>query len=346
MKTNYRNKIICGDSLDVLRSIPDESIDSIITDPPYGYSFMGKDWDKAVPSVALWKECLRVLKSGAFCFIMSAPRQDVLARMSINLEDAGFKTDFTSVYWTYATGFPKAVDIGKKVDIRLNRKRKVVGHKTSGLGSGKTYAFTDNNKGANVVEVTAPASSQAKELDGSYAGFQPKPALEVVIVCMKPLSEKTYVGQALKNKKGITWLQNCRVPRTGRPEGSFPSNLLVSDSVLDTKDKELNPHSRYFDVDIWNAQFVVSSKPSKKEKNLGGLNSHPTVKPLVLMRYLVTLSSQKGDLILDPFVGSGTTAVAAKELNRKYCGIDLNSEYCNLTKKRLEACITIKKRTN
>ena len=121
------NKIIQGDSLKVLKKLEDESVDMICTDPPYGYSFMAKDWDKAVPSVKIWKECLRVLKPGGFCFVMSAPRTDVQSQMAVRLEGAGFDIGFTPIYWTYATGFPKASNVGKLVDKKLGKKRKVVG---------------------------------------------------------------------------------------------------------------------------------------------------------------------------------------------------------------------------
>jgi hypothetical protein len=119
--------IIHGDCCDELRKLPSNSIDLIVTDPPYGYSFMGKNWDKAVPSVALWQECLRVLKPGAFAFVMSAPRQDVLSQMIARIGEAGFDTEFTSLYWTYATGFPKAANIGKMVDKRMGVEREVLG---------------------------------------------------------------------------------------------------------------------------------------------------------------------------------------------------------------------------
>ena len=132
------NKIINGDSLKVLKKLEDESVDLICTDPPYGYSFMNRDWDKAVPALEIWQECLRVLKPGGFCFVMSAPRSDVQSRMMVRLEDAGFNIGFTPIYWTYATGFPKATNVGKAVDRKLNVKQKVVGQKKAGALSGNS----------------------------------------------------------------------------------------------------------------------------------------------------------------------------------------------------------------
>ena len=113
--TNQTNQILQGDSIEVLKTLEDNSIDTVITDPPYGYSFMGKDWDKAVPSVEIWQECLRVLKPGAFMCVMSAPRSDVLSRMIVNIEDAGFRVDFSPIAWSFASGFPKAMNIKKKL---------------------------------------------------------------------------------------------------------------------------------------------------------------------------------------------------------------------------------------
>ena len=91
------NQIVLGDCLETLKAMPSCSVDLLVTDPPYGYSFMGKDWDKAVPSTEVWRECLRVLKPGAFAFVMSAPRQDVLSQMIVRLTAAGFDTSFTSL---------------------------------------------------------------------------------------------------------------------------------------------------------------------------------------------------------------------------------------------------------
>lgn len=353
------NKIFNGDNLKELKKLKDNSVDLLCTDPPYGYSFMGKDWDKAVPTVELWKECLRVLKPGAFAFIMSAPRSDVLSRMIVRIEDAGFRVDFTPLYWTYASGFPKAMNVGKKVDKRNGVKGRVVGEGKAGaafqygVGSGEG-GFGNIKDGTGVASKKWDVHEVVSNLDGSYGGFQPKPAVEVIIVAMKPLSEKTYVDQALKNGKGITWLDDCRIPTeddisnhsrsadaavskgkygdskaqethktAGQELGRFPANLLVSDNVL-------GDHSRFFAL-----PFLIVPKASKREK--GSDNNHLTVKPLTLMQYLITLGSREGDVVLDPFLGSGTTAIAAKQLGRQYLGMEREKEYAERATARIAA---------
>ena len=198
------SKLINGDCLEELKKLKDNSVDLLCTDPPYGYGFMGKHWDtfqekKSTKSqsvgwmspgmtkstygmkeffVPIWEEALRVVKPGGLAFVMSAPRSDVQTVMVQTLQKAGFDVSFTPIYWTYATGFPKAMNIQKAAAKRGD-------------------------------------IDKAKELDGSYAGYQPKPAVEVVIVAMKPLEQKGYLDQALDNQKGITWLDSCRIPFAG-----------------------------------------------------------------------------------------------------------------------------------
>ena len=408
-----------------LAKLPDNSVDLVVTDPPYGYAFMGKEWDKALPDKRIWKECLRVLKAGGFAYVMSAPRQDVLARMMIDLEDVGFKMDFTSMYWAYATGFPKAMNMSKAVDKKLGVKGNVIGQGTAGSGFNKVKGFGVNTtKGGEATKVWDEheiKSDKAKKLDGSYAGFQPKPAVEVIIVCMKPIEEKGYIDQALANGKGVSWFDDCRIPYDELPKniarsnkkrnednvygggkgipqidlelnqnGRYPANLLVSDDSLNDNIEhssgKIEPHhkinhqnevygkydgieaekqvtygdsgsfSRYFDIDKWwESQFIITPKASKSEKNKGldefeekqksynygsirkskgrtGINEtrknhHPTVKPLKLMSYLITLGSREGDVVLDPFMGSGTTPLASKQMGRKYIGIEREEEY-------------------
>lgn len=308
------NKIYHGDNLEILPLIDDNSIDLIATDPPYQLSatsrprpdqtsdgsygkevpfsrqqsrikgFMGKEWD-VLPKVEVWKECLRILKPGSFAFIMCTPRQDSLLEMLFRIREAGFLIGFTSLYWTFASGFPKAQNIGKIVDKRrwgskINEIRNYlkqvidksnISHKKikEYLGydykSGVVSNWTITDSGASIpsssdwlklkkilsiddrydnlileVErevisrqpmtigiggnsprmgsekvIDVPATPQAKALNGSFGGYQPKPAVEIIIVAMKPLSEKTYVDQALKDSKGITWLDDCRIPYDG-----------------------------------------------------------------------------------------------------------------------------------
>jgi len=424
----------CSDALKILSELEGDSIDLLATDPPYGISFMGKEWDRALPNKKIWQECLRVSKPGAFAFVMSIPRSDCLSRMIISLEDAGFRVDFTPIYWTYASGFPKAQNIGRAVDKRFGAEREVVGRRRFPDGSyGRSTGGDFNGTPSKTIErthTTTPATPQAKALDGSYGGFQPKPAVEVIIVAMKPLSEKTFVDQALKNQKGITWLDDCRIPyesegdktNSDRPNcvgkkykmnvylggfdgrcgmqhnnaGRFPANLLCSDDVLNDGEITSNSRprgittnkcqgwnaryakglissnptdsgsfSRYFDLDKWWAKtfpFLIVPKASKSEKNKGlgnegieigdrpnspdltgkfpahdqrkRVNHHPTVKPLKLMSYLITLGSREGDTVLDPFMGSGTTMLAGKLLNRHCIGIEIEEKYCEIAAKR------------
>ena len=453
------DKILHGDSLDLLKDLDDNSVDSIVTDPPYGYDFMGKDWDKAVPSVEMWEECLRVLKPGSFAFIMSAPRADVQGEMIKRLEKAGFRVDFTPIYWTYATGFPKAANMGKLVDKRLGAEREVVGKKECGYQvsiskTRKEQGYRPNETNATTeVDITEPGSDEAKALNGSYGGYQPKPAVEVVIVAMKPLDKKGYLEQALDNGKGVTWFDDCRIPfdegdtpqggygdmdigigkpaetqnyrkkdgnetrgwnnsrgygRDSEPKttkrkpredgtvfktsgfksenndtaeaspfGRFAANLVVSDDVLE------EDFSRYYDLDAWwedrvqklpdeikrTFPFLAVPKPSKSEKNMGldkfdkqqkifngqsdkpstdmkgveqkfttqpSANNHPTVKPTTLMSYLVTLGSRKGDVVLDPFAGSGTTGISCVFSERNYLLIEREKEYFDILKARIK----------
>lgn len=109
----YLNKIINGDCLEVMKSFPNNSIDAIVTDPPYGLSFMGKKWDYDVPSQDIWQECLRVLKPGGYLLSFAGTRTQ--HRMAVNIEDAGFEIR-DMIAWVYGSGFPKSLNIGKAVD--------------------------------------------------------------------------------------------------------------------------------------------------------------------------------------------------------------------------------------
>lgn len=410
----FINQLIKGECMKVLKEIPDDSIDSVVTDPPYGLGFMGKKWDKENPSVEIWKEVLRVLKPGAFICVMSSIRPDLFSRTAMNIEAAGFVTHFDPIIWTYATGFPKAHNIGKAIDKKMGAVREVIGEKIYPDMKGGKYGNSENAK--TTVQYTKPTTSEAKLYERAYAGCHLKPAAEVIIRAMKPLTEKTYTNQALSNGKGVSWMDDCRIPYAeqevqyteGQDEikGRFPSTLLVADDVLedgitrrggsfpakrgkseffglDQKKsqrtgtiKDKGGYSRYFSIDAWaehnlpeqvvrNLPFLIVPKPKKAEKEAGledmetkriegrdpgqdeknnafkvrpsgRKNTHPTVKPLKLMAYLITMSSRTGDVILDPFCGSGTTCIAAHMLDRRFIGIEQEAEYHEIAMKRLK----------
>ena len=106
-------EIRTGDCLDVLRTLPADSVDAIVTDPPYGLAFMGKKWDYDVPSEAIWRECLRVLKPGGHLLAFAGTRTQ--HRMAVRIEDAGFEIR-DIIAWVYGSGFPKSLDVSKAID--------------------------------------------------------------------------------------------------------------------------------------------------------------------------------------------------------------------------------------
>ena len=393
IKNINKGRLINGDCLDELKHCPDNSIDLIVTDPPYGLFYYGLKWDKELPNLGIWKECHRVLKPGGFAFIMSSVRQDVLSRLIISLELAGFNTQFSSLYWTYSTGFPKAANIGVAIDKKLGVQSKIVETKIQervkfkhmrDLGMKGQFCDSAQIK----YDVKEPSSELGKSLNGGYAGFQPKPAVEAVLVAMKPLAEKTYVAQAIANSKGVTFLDSCRIPsfdKEGNLKQRVMSNLIVGDNALDLNEKELGVEiecvnrtgkSFRFSLDAWaksTLPHLMVEKPRLNEKDFGlenlqydnlinrkpgqlslnvpmksrpsdRKNIHPTVKPLKLMSYLTVLGSRPGDLVLDPFCGSGTTCLAALLLGRKFVGIEIEKEYCNIAKERLSNITRVSKK--
>ena len=234
-------QLINGDCLEELKKLDDNSVDLLCTDPPYGYGFMGKHWDtfKEKDSTKsqqggwmspgmkkdtygmkeffdpIWKECLRVLKPGALAFVMSAPRSDVQTIMSQTLRDAGFDISFTPIYWTYASGFPKAMNMGKMLDKKYGNKREEVEEEHWGRKNRSKEYSANVFTGDRINDETSDKRTISKgssELEGSYGGFQPKPAVEVVLVAMKPIEEKGLLAQAQKNGKAVSCFDDCRIP--------------------------------------------------------------------------------------------------------------------------------------
>jgi DNA modification methylase len=189
-------KLILGDSVDKLKELDDNSIDSIVTDPPYGLSFMGKKWDYDVPSQEIFEECLRVLKPGGYLLSFAGSR--TYHRMAVRVEDAGFEIR-DQIMWIYGSGFPKSMNIGKAMDKVQGNEREVVGKK------GGKIDFSKTKKGDTSFYETAWDNKDYVELEitkgnSPYEGWGTalKPAHEPIVMARKPLSEKTVVNNVLE----------------------------------------------------------------------------------------------------------------------------------------------------
>ena len=356
--------IINGDSNDELKKLKDNSIDALVTDPPYGLSnmshssfnecmlkwctdndsyipsvkgFMGKSWDSFVPPPSLWKEVFRVLKPGAHGLVFASSRtQDI---MGLSLRLAGFEIRDT-VLWLYGEGFPKSHDVSKAID-------KYKGCDREKLATMYNFGKMQNNNSMGDYKgkyhITAPSSKEAKEWEGW--GTALKPAYEPAILIRKPF--KGSVAQnVLEHGPGGINIDGCRIDSndslvrhnnmvgmwskekketiTGGTDGRFPSNVLMDKEASDMlKDK---------------ARFFYCSKASQAERSAGlnGLNVHPTVKPIEIMRYLCRLITPAEGIVLDPFLGSGTTAIGAMKEGFEFIGIEREEEYYQIALKRIQ----------
>jgi len=364
-------KLIHGDSLDILKRATSNSIDTIITDPPYGLSFMGKKWDYDVPSVELWTECLRVLKPGGTALIFAGSRTQ--HRMAVNVEDAGFDIKDT-ILWIYGSGFPKATDISKQLDKVIGKQGK--GFKTAGDDGRKAEFQQDKSFRSDYGYKWEPTGEEAKLWNG-WKSHGLKPAYEPIIVAVKP-NDGTYAANALK--WGVSGL-NIDGGRIGTEEASYfkTSNDVIKSSSIITVPNQIKrggghatgrfPANIILDEEAGDGEewrrYFYCAKASKAERNAGceglpeklgaecgirtteigkpggyGLprpNHHPTVKPLKLMEYLCTLTkTPTGGRVLDPFMGSGTTGLACKNTGRDFVGIEREAEYIEIARARIE----------
>ena len=214
------NQIICGDNVETLRTLPDACVDSCVTDPPYGLEFMGKQWDKGVPGVELWREVLRVLKPGGHLLAFAGTRTQ--HRMATAIEDAGFEIR-DMIAWCYGSGFPKSLDVSKAIDKAAGAEREVVGSwKPTGTarpskGGSHSAAKTTSDCGYDPdtearVNITAPATEAAKQWQGW--GTALKPSLEPITVARKPLCG-TVAANVLQHGTGALNVDGCRVGTDG-----------------------------------------------------------------------------------------------------------------------------------
>jgi DNA modification methylase len=322
-------EIVHGDCIEVMREMPDNSIDSICTDPPYGLGFMGKQWDSLPPGKEWGEECLRVLKPGGHLLAFGGSRTS--HRLTVAIEDAGFSIR-DSIIWLYFTGFPKSMDLARAIDKRLG------GNGTYGEPKSVRHALmiqeghtgTGQNEGwdrpwkhdAEAVEQYAreylPETDEGKQWKGWASAL--KPAHEPIIVARKPV-EGTLVENVLKHGTGGLNIAETKVPVDSVDR--WPANVVVDEMAAEELD----------------AVFFYCAKPDTPERNAGlsSENEHPTVKPVSLMEWLIKLVTPPGGTVLDPFCGSGTTGCAAVHLHPafSFVGIERDEPYVQLARQRI-----------
>lgn len=395
-----------GDCLEQLRKIESNSIDSLVTDPPAGISFMGKEWDSDKGGRDGWiawmtkimRECHRVMKPGAHGLVWAIPRTSHWTATA--LEDAGFEVRDVVTH-LFGSGFPKSLDISKEID------------KAKGITEWKQTtpnpAFRKNQLEHEAKWATSPRppkpvveSDEAKQWQGW--GTALKPASEHWILVRKPCSEKTVAANVIKhgvgginidasrvgtqkrhpgnylseNSKGLTTGKYglCDPSQFDSNQGRFPANLVLSHSehcteiqceiecairMLDEQSNETGGASRFF----YCAKISTSErnagledvKPKRSDYRLGDdeskntirerlhntipkANHHPTVKSKKLMSYLIKLITPPNGTVLDPFMGSGSTGIAAKENGFKFIGIEKEADYFEIAEKRILHAVT------
>ena len=341
--------LLNGKMEEELRKLPDNSVDSVVTDPPYGISFMSKKWDYDVPSAAMWEEVYRVLKPGGHLISFSSAR--TYHRMAVEVEDAGFEIR-DQIMWVYGSGFPKSHNIGKAVDKKLGNERTVVGDNPNHRTSEALFELGfQGGKGDGKV------TKGSSEWEGW--GTALKPAHEPMVLARKPF-KGTVVDNTLKWGVGGLNVDASRVPHadeadklestTKNQHGDFGTqpmtdNITYGDwSMVQPKNYSADEgrfpanfiHDGQLIDETW-ARFFYVPKVSKKDRNEGGVdNKHPTVKPTDLMHYVIRMVTPAGGVVLDPFMGSGSTGKAAVRNGYDFIGIEMEQSSFDVAKARIE----------
>lgn len=256
MKIELENAVVyAGSNLDVLPTLPDNSVDSIVTDPPYELGFMGKSWDNSgiAYSVELWTECMRVLKPGGHLLAFGGSR--TWHRLAVAIEDAGFEVR-DSIAWLYGSGFPKSMDISKQIDKQAGAEREVIGANPNHRSiSGVQYegVYQGGNTGSETI--TAPSSNEAKQWQGW--GTALKPAFEPVVVARKPLEEKTVAANVLKFGTGGLNIDGSRIGSREKDESGWAkTGSKAAENVALGKQYDREPISE-IGLGRWPANIIL-----------------------------------------------------------------------------------------
>ena len=349
-----------GDCRDVMATLPAESVDAIVCDPPYGLSFMGKGWDHGVPGVDFWAEALRVLKPGGHLIAFGGTR--TYHRLAVAIEDAGFEVR-DCLMWLYGSGFPKSHNLhgewhGWGTALKpayepaiLARKplRGTVADNVAQWGVGGL-----NIDGCRVATDDAQWTRHGTADHGEGWGFK------------RIYQENTTGGRwpanvildeeaaaALDAQSGVTRSAQSErgLQHSGRHGGIADGGNLKDGTNSIRGHSDTGGASRFF--------YTAKASRSEREAGLDGVevkpaggmqgrqdgslagtpvqraNHHPTVKPIALMRYMIRLVAPRGAVVLDPFMGSGSTGCAAMVEGMQFIGIDITPEYVDIARRRI-----------
>lgn len=336
------NLILTGDCLIELKKLDANSIDAVVTDPPYGLKFMGKKWDYDVPSVEVWQEVIRVLKPGGHLLSFGGTR--TYHRMVVAIEDAGFEIR-DQIQWLYGSGFPKSHNI-KDGDFKgwgtaLKPANEPIVLVRKPLEKGFNISQNVEKYGCGALNIDTSRVETDWENDPNKRGYQGT----------NYAGGSPFAKEIHEEKKAI----KRKMPTQGR----WPANIILDETAAEMLDEQSGGNT---------SRFFYVAKASKRERNAGlegmpqkftatmsdgigarehnenesnayNSNHHPTVKPIKLMEYLCKLITPPNGVVLDPFMGSGSTGIAAKNLNFKFIGIEKEKEYVEIAEKRIEAYV-------
>ena len=315
--------------------------------------FMGKEWDGG--DIAFdpmtWSLCLGLLKPGGHLIAFSASRN--YHRMAVAIENAGFEIR-DQIMWLYGSGFPKSLNIGKVIDKRLGNEREVVGTRISAFGDADSSETED---GRNLWGKESTKEVELTKGNSEWEGWGTalKPSHEPIVLARKPLSEKSIADNVLKYGTGAINIDGCRIQGNdiGGERKTTSRKYRNEDGVWTDENSGMdNEQNSFADADPrgrfpanlmhdglqeeW-AKYFYCPKTSKSERHNGAIkNTHPTVKPVELMKYLCRLVTPKGGTVLDPFMGSGSTGMAAKDEGFDFIGIEKEPEYYDIAEARIK----------
>ena len=353
-------ELFLGDCLEVMAGMEANSIDTIICDPPYGLKFMGKDWDHGLPGTPYWEAALRVAKPGSILLAFGGTR--TWHRLAVAIEDAGWELRDT-IMWVYSEGFPKSMSMDKVIDKELGVSGEYGDYKTPDhaikrkpgnqrMHEGYQRPWRDDPEieDRNARQYI-PASREGSQWNGW--GTALKPSWEPILLAMKP-REGTYANNALKYGVAGININGTRIPisegeklgRRNKPgengwknssggdsravndpvaaSGRWPANLIIDEEVAKHLGIKVN----------------ISIVPRQVRKNVAKIIHIRQLSPSALMKYLCTLTATPtGGVVLDPFMGSGTTGIACKETGRDFIGIEIDPDYFEIAKRRISNAI-------